>query len=363
MRAGWPEAAPPAWALRLRGLDPLLDLRRRRRHVTGAYHRGVPAMPRSISRGFLSAWRAVAPRAHEGLHDARRRRVRQLRRAHRAGAAAAAGRRGADRDRLRRLRRRGLLAAGARRAGRRHVALEIGDGTSIAGGCVLSAASSVARAPRADRPQRLHLGPHPRLRRHDDRAVLDQGIARVEPVEIGDGAWLGENVIVCPGVRIGRGAVVGAKCRGHRRRAGPLRRGRRPARVVRSFAPVAGSPHEARPRPRVPLPADRGRRRAALAEDRPLAARLRLRADRHHRPRPRRSATLDAARRDARRRDHGSVEVRRIPGRARDTLPSRLDRRWLGRESEPWRWWRAGELWRTEAPAPTRDIDLVYAWM
>ncbi len=42
------------------------------------------------------------------------------------------------------------------------------------------------------------------------RAVLDQGISRIAPVEIGDGAWLGENVVVGPGVQIGPGAVIGA---------------------------------------------------------------------------------------------------------------------------------------------------------
>lgn len=41
------------------------------------------------------------------------------------------------------------------------------------------------------------------------RAVLDQGIERIAPVLVCSGAWLGENV-VCPGVRIGRGAVIGA---------------------------------------------------------------------------------------------------------------------------------------------------------
>ena len=73
---------------------------------------------------------------------------------------------------------------------------------------------------------------------YDDpkRPVLAQGITRVLPVEIGDGAWLGENVVVGPGVRIGRGAVIGANSvvlediPDHAVAVGA------PARVVRRFA-------------------------------------------------------------------------------------------------------------------------------
>ena len=42
------------------------------------------------------------------------------------------------------------------------------------------------------------------------RPIKDQGIDRIAPVKIKDGAWLGTNVTVMPGVTIGRNAVVGA---------------------------------------------------------------------------------------------------------------------------------------------------------
>jgi acetyltransferase-like isoleucine patch superfamily enzyme len=90
------------------------------------------------------------------------------------------------------------------------VALAIGSGTSIAGNCVLSAASSVRLGRRVLLARNVYISDHIHAYYDPDRAVLDQGIARVEPVEIGDGAWLGQNVVVCPGVRIGRGAVIGA---------------------------------------------------------------------------------------------------------------------------------------------------------
>ncbi len=43
-----------------------------------------------------------------------------------------------------------------------------------------------------------------------DRPYKYQGIERVAPVRVGRGAWLGQNVVVLPGVTIGAYAVVGA---------------------------------------------------------------------------------------------------------------------------------------------------------
>jgi lipopolysaccharide O-acetyltransferase len=116
------------------------------------------------------------------------------------------------------------------------VALSIGDGTSIAGNCVFSAASSVRLGRRVLVARGVYVSDHIHAYEDASRAVLDQGISRVKPVEIDDGAWLGENVVVCPGVRIGRGAVVGANAvvledvPDHALAVGV------PARVVRTFA-------------------------------------------------------------------------------------------------------------------------------
>jgi lipopolysaccharide O-acetyltransferase len=116
------------------------------------------------------------------------------------------------------------------------VALEIGDGTSIAGGCVLSAASSVRVGRSVLMARNVYVADHMHAYDDPNRPVLAQGITRVLPVEIGDGAWLGENVVVGPGVRIGRGAVIGANSvvlddvPDHSVAVGA------PARVVRRFA-------------------------------------------------------------------------------------------------------------------------------
>jgi acetyltransferase-like isoleucine patch superfamily enzyme len=116
------------------------------------------------------------------------------------------------------------------------VAIEIGDGTSIVGHCVLSAASSIRLGRRVLIARNAYISDHSHAFQDVSRAVMDQGITGIAPVVVDDGAWLGENVVVGPGVRIGRGAVIGAgsvvlaDVPDHCVAVGA------PARVVRSFA-------------------------------------------------------------------------------------------------------------------------------
>lgn len=116
------------------------------------------------------------------------------------------------------------------------VAIKIGDRTSIAGTCVLSAAVSIELGRAVLVARNVYIADHTHAFEDVEHPVLAQGIKRCEPVRIGDGAWLGQNVVVGPGVTIGRGAVVGANSvvlddvPDHSVAVGA------PARVVRAFA-------------------------------------------------------------------------------------------------------------------------------
>ena len=90
------------------------------------------------------------------------------------------------------------------------VALVVGDGSSIAGHAVLSAAASLTLGRKVLLARNVYISDHIHAYASTELAVLDQGLTRIQPVSIGDGAWLGQNVVVCPGVRIGSGAVIGA---------------------------------------------------------------------------------------------------------------------------------------------------------
>jgi lipopolysaccharide O-acetyltransferase len=88
--------------------------------------------------------------------------------------------------------------------------LIVGDGTSIAGDCVLSAVASVRLGRDVLLARNVYVADHSHSYGDVRRPVRVQGITGIGPVSIGDGAWLGQGVVVCPGVSIGRGAVIGA---------------------------------------------------------------------------------------------------------------------------------------------------------
>ncbi len=95
-------------------------------------------------------------------------------------------------------------------SGNRSVAISIGDGASIAGACVLSAVRSVRLEENVLLARNVYISDHIHKYSRTDLPILAQGVDKIGPVLIKRGAWLGQNVVVCPGVTIGAGAVIGA---------------------------------------------------------------------------------------------------------------------------------------------------------
>lgn len=88
--------------------------------------------------------------------------------------------------------------------------VEIGDGCSFAGFDVVSAVKRVVIEPGVLFARNVYVSDHVHEFTDPSRPIQEQGVAKVLPVVIEEGAWLGQNVVVCPGVRIGKGAVIGA---------------------------------------------------------------------------------------------------------------------------------------------------------
>ena len=90
------------------------------------------------------------------------------------------------------------------------VAISIGNGTSIAGNCVISAVRSVSLEEHVLLARNVYISDHIHEYTQTDLPILAQGFNKIRPVRIKRGAWLGQNVVICPGVTVGKGAVVGA---------------------------------------------------------------------------------------------------------------------------------------------------------
>ncbi len=88
--------------------------------------------------------------------------------------------------------------------------ITIGDETSIVGSCTVTAVQCVVVERGVLMARNVYISDHTHEYGLHDVAIKDQGLAKVAPVCIREGAWLGQNVVICPGVTIGRNAVVGA---------------------------------------------------------------------------------------------------------------------------------------------------------
>jgi carbonic anhydrase/acetyltransferase-like protein (isoleucine patch superfamily) len=123
-------------------------------------------------------------------------------------------------------------------AGDREAVVEIGAGTKVNQRCFITAKRHIRIGPHVLFSNNVFICDH--LHAFDDveTPVMRQGATAAEPVEIGEGTWLGINVAVMPGVRIGRHCVIGANSvvtddvPDHAIAVGA------PARVVRSLAPA-----------------------------------------------------------------------------------------------------------------------------
>ena len=87
--------------------------------------------------------------------------------------------------------------------------ITIGDHTTIEPYSHIAAASEVTIGSRVLIASRVYITDHDHTYHDLDQYIGSQPL-QVEPVRVGDFAWLGENVMVLKGVTIGHHAIIGA---------------------------------------------------------------------------------------------------------------------------------------------------------
>ena len=91
-----------------------------------------------------------------------------------------------------------------------HGVIEVGEQCHFAGYAVISAAASIVLESKVIVARNVHILDHQHRYDIAGVSVLEQGNTPARPVRIGEGSWIGANVVILPGVNIGRHAVVGA---------------------------------------------------------------------------------------------------------------------------------------------------------
>jgi acetyltransferase-like isoleucine patch superfamily enzyme len=88
--------------------------------------------------------------------------------------------------------------------------LTIGHGTAIGMGATISSALSIVIEEKVLLARNVYISDHGHAFQDISVFIKEQGISQPAPVHIGRGAWLGQNVVVLPGVKIGEHCVIGA---------------------------------------------------------------------------------------------------------------------------------------------------------
>lgn len=88
--------------------------------------------------------------------------------------------------------------------------LVIGAHAGIGMGAHITAAKQVMIGEYVLLARNVHIADHAHAFGNIDVPIMKQGLDRIAPVTIGRSTWLGQNVVVLPGVTIGKHCVIGA---------------------------------------------------------------------------------------------------------------------------------------------------------
>ena len=89
-------------------------------------------------------------------------------------------------------------------------AIRIGDGSHIEHRLQITSIASVTIGREVLIASNVFISDHSHEYKNPDVPVVHQLLTVGEPVSIGDGSWIGQNVVILPGTQLGRHCVVGA---------------------------------------------------------------------------------------------------------------------------------------------------------
>lgn len=88
--------------------------------------------------------------------------------------------------------------------------IRLGDRVASSGGLTLSAKESIVIEDDVLIAANVYISDHSHNFDLIDVPVASQGTTPAKPVRIRSGAWIGYGAVICPGVTVGRNAVIGA---------------------------------------------------------------------------------------------------------------------------------------------------------